>query len=180
MCSNTNLPIGCSDSQWCPRSSSDHVDLSEEDPAGEYEFLLKEEFPNGLQNGLSSTKFYTRNWEPTVMGQIQPTACFYTAYANYGFWLFFIWLKNMLKTQYFVMCDNYWYSISVSTSEVLLEPSHVRSFTYCVWLLLLPQRQRCKTLHDSQSLKYLSTGPLQKVCQPLSCTINNRAWLWHH
>ena len=84
-----------------------HVDLNQEDLAGKYKSLLKEEFPNGLQSGLSSIKCYTRNWENLAHGQVQPTARFYMAYANYGFCHFFTWLKKMLKTQSFVTRDHY-------------------------------------------------------------------------
>lgn len=48
-------------------------------------------------------------------------------------------------------------------NKVLLEPSHDHSSMYYIWV----QQQSCKGVYVPPNLKYLLSGPIRKVCQPL-------------
>lgn len=77
----------------------------------------------------------------------------------------------------------------ILVSKVLLEYSHARFLAYCLWLCSHNQSREVttETVCGTQSLKYLTSGPLQErfanpcsetgVChEPLSCTATCREW----
>lgn len=100
-------------------------------------------------------------------------------------------LNDFLKSQeqYFGICENYKIQISVSISSFISTRSH-SSLMYCKWLPscynsrveYLHQRWPCGT----HSLKYLLSGPLQKMlaCLQASSTHspqkNLNCWLYGH
>lgn len=63
------------------------------------------------------------------------------------------------------MWKSYGVQIFVSIKKVLLEHSHIHSFTLCLWLFPVTKAKsaNCNRLYGLQNPRYLLFGPLLKI-----------------